>query len=95
MLNEALRLIRTYHDLTQSQLGLELGVSNSYLSEIEAGKKTPSLDLLNKYSHRFNLPVSSLLFFSEALDKSKKADRLRVNVAKKVLSLLKWVDSKR
>ncbi|OSZ33909.1 transcriptional regulator [Alcaligenes faecalis] len=95
MLNEALRLIRTYHDLTQSQLGLELGVSNSYLSEIEAGKKTPSLDLLGKYSHRFNLPVSSLLFFSEALDKSKKSDRLRVGVAKKVLSLLKWVDSKR
>lgn len=95
MLNEALRLVRTYHDLTQSQLGIELGISNSYLSEIESGKKTPSLDLLTKYSHRFDIPVSSLLFFSESLDNKRKIDYLRVNVAKKVVSLLQWVESKR
>jgi len=95
MLNDALRLIRKYHDLTQTQLCNELGISNSYLSEIEAGKKTPSLDLLSKYSNRFNLPISSLLFFSETLDENKKTDLLRVGVAKKVLSLLEWVDNKR
>ena len=95
MLNDALRLIRSYHDLTQTQLCKELKISNSYLSEIEAGKKTPSLDLLSKYSKRFDLPISSLLFFSEALDEDKKTDKLRISIAKKALSLLQWVDSKR
>lgn len=94
MLHEALRLIRVYHDLTQTQLSYELGVSNSYLSEIETGKKTPSLELLSKYSARFEIPISSLLFFSENLDKTKITDRLRLKVAGKVVSLLQWVSEK-
>lgn len=94
MLNEALRLIRVYHDLSQSQLSSELGVSNSYLSEVESGKKSPSLDLLGKYSEKFDVPVSSLLFFSETLDSGRVTDRLRVGVAKKVVSILKWVEQK-
>ncbi len=94
MLNEALRLMRAYHDISQTKLCSELGVSNSYLSEIESGKKTPTLDLLQKYSDRFEVPVSSLLFFSENLDKTKATDRLRVGVAKKIVTLLQWVEQK-
>ncbi len=91
MLGEALRLIRVYHDLTQTQLSFELGVSNSFLSEIESGKKSPSLDLLSKYGEKFEIPLSSLLFFSENLEKSKMTEHVRVGVARKVLSLLSWV----
>lgn len=94
MLNEALRLVRAYHDISQTQLCSELGVSNSYLSEIESGKKTPSLELLQKYSDRFDVPVSSLLFFSENLDKTKITDKLRIGVARKVVSILKWVEQR-
>lgn len=91
MLNEALRLIRVYHDLTQTQLSYELAISNSYLSEIESGKKAPTLELLSKYSQRFEIPVSSLLFFSENLEKSKVTDKVRLSVARKVVALLGWV----
>ena len=94
MLNEALRLVRVYHDLTQTELCAELGVSNSHLSEIEKGKKQPSLELLGRYSERFNIPVSSLLFFSEQLDAGSTADTLRTAAAKKILALLKWVEKK-
>lgn len=94
MLNEALRLVRAYHDLSQTQLSYDLQISNSFLSEIESGKKTPSIELLNKYSQKFDIPVSSLLFFSENLDKNKATDKLRVGVAKKVIGLLKWVEQK-
>jgi transcriptional regulator with XRE-family HTH domain len=48
MLNQALRLIRSYHDLSQTQLCFDLGISNSYLSEIESGKKQPTIDILKK-----------------------------------------------
>lgn len=94
MLNEALRLVRVYHDLTQTQLCSEIGISNSHLSEIEKGKKQPSLELLARYSERFGIPTSSLLFFSETLDPARATDPLRYGLAKKVLHLLQWVEKK-
>lgn len=93
MLNEALRLIRAYHDISQSELCADLGVSNSYLSEIESGKKQPTLDLLGKYSKRFDIPLSSLLFFSEKIEDGV-TEKLRLGAAKKVVSLLQWVEQK-
>ena len=94
MLNEALRIIRAYHDITQTQLCSELGISNSYLSEIESGKKAPTLDFLSKYSQHFDIPVSSLMFFSENLNKSKITDKIRVSAARKIISILQWVEQR-
>jgi transcriptional regulator with XRE-family HTH domain len=94
MLNEALRLVRAYHDLSQSELCVQLGISNSYLSEVESGKKQPTLELLNRYSEHFGIPVSSLLFFSENLHHVGLTSNLRVGAAKKVLALLQWVEAK-
>jgi transcriptional regulator with XRE-family HTH domain len=94
MLNEALRLIRAYHDISQTQLCSQLGVSNSHLSEIESGKKQPSLELLGKYSDRFDVPLSSLMFFSENLENPGATEKIRVGAARKVVALLQWVEEK-
>lgn len=94
MLNEALRLVRAYHDLSQSELCAQLGISNSYLSEIESGKKQPTLEMLNRYGAHFGIPVSSLLFFSENLRQPGITSNLRMGAAKKVLELLQWVEAK-
>lgn len=90
MLNKALKLIRTYYDISQTELSSQIGVSNSYLSEIESGKKQPTIDLLKKYSELFDMPLSSILFFSEGLDAPKATDAMRMTVAKSVISLLEW-----
>jgi transcriptional regulator with XRE-family HTH domain len=58
MLNEALRLIRVYHDVRQSEMAEKLGISKSYLSEIEHDRKRPTLDLVEKYAEIFKIPVS-------------------------------------
>jgi transcriptional regulator with XRE-family HTH domain len=94
MLYEALRLLRRYHGLTQKDLAGHLGISNNYLSEIETGTKkdTITVDLLNKYAKVFDIPVSSLLLFSEHLDPTKRGERLRVQAASKVLKVLSWID---
>ena len=42
-----------------------LGISSSYLSEIENGKKQPSLELLQKYSDILGIKLSSLILLSE------------------------------
>jgi len=42
MLHRALRLLRTYHQMSQIELAKRLGISNSYLSELEKeGPKNP------------------------------------------------------
>lgn len=90
MLNKALKIIRTFHDISQSDLSGRLGISNSYLSEIESGKKQPTIDILTKYSENFDIPLSSILFFSENLDNPKPSDKVRLHVAKRIMSILEW-----
>ena len=64
MIYRALKTIRLYHNIKQSELAEIFGMSKSYLSEIESGKKTVSFDILESYSKQFEIPVSSLIFFS-------------------------------
>lgn len=92
MINQALKNIRQFHNIKQSQLSTRLGISNSYLSEIESGKKSPSLELLDKYSEIFDIPVSSLLFFSESLENYDKslASRFQKKSSRLINRLLEW-----
>lgn len=95
MLNRALRLLRTYHQLTQVELAKLLGISNSYLSEIENGGKTPQLDLLEKYSEIFKIPTSSILLFSESMNgEVRRGGKLHVKAADKILRLLEWIEER-
>ena len=92
MLSKALRLMRVFHDLSQKDLAEKLGMSKSYLSEIESGKKTPTLDLLSRYSEIFDMPLSSIMFFSENLDNNNiKTEKLRTFISSKVISLLNFI----
>lgn len=98
MIGEALRLIRVYHDMKQSDLADRLGISQSHLSEIERGKKAPSSEVVERYSKEFRLPVSSIWFFDEQLSagvEPSKLDRARGVIADKVLNFLRIVERKR
>ena len=96
MLSDALRLIRVFHDVKQTELAERIGVSKSYISEIESGKKLPTLELIEKYSREFNIPSSSILFFSEQLssDSNAKSTNARKFIAGKILRMLKFVEEK-
>jgi transcriptional regulator with XRE-family HTH domain len=91
MNSRALRLVRIFHRLKQTDLADKLEISNSYLSEIESGVKSPSVELLGKYSTIFRIPVSTLLLFSERLDEKKFSERVRVQAGDKILRMLEWV----
>ncbi len=92
MLQRALKMLRAYHHIPQKELAEKLGISNSHLSEIENGKKTPSLELLDRYSDFFKIPASSILLFSENINADKtKLDKIRESVANKILKILEWV----
>lgn len=93
MLGEALRLIRVYHDLKQKEAADLLGVSTSYLSEIENGRKVPTLEIVQRYSDKFALPVSSIMFFAESVE-GGSFDHARSIVAGKMLSLMKFLEAR-
>lgn len=92
MINRILKLVRQYNTMTQTELSEKLGISKSYLSEIESGKKIVSLDLLEKYSEVYEIPVSSLIFFSESLGKKEGIpERFRNMFTGKVLNFMEWI----
>jgi len=94
MISEALRLIRVFHDLKQVELAERLGISRSHISEIEKGIKTPSLDLVERYSQVFKMPVSAIMFFAEELPNAKSGDKVRAKIASKVIDILRFVERK-
>ena len=94
MLSEALRLIRVFHDLKQFELADRLNISRSHISEIERGTKTPSLELIEKYSAEFRIPVSAIMFFAEEIPNAKRGEKARTRIASSVLDLLSFIERK-
>lgn len=94
MLNEVLRIVRVYHDMTQADCAVRVGLSKSYISGIENGEKKVSLSVIERYSSAFDIPVSTLMLFAEREEGAGKADAIRVFVAEKALRLLGWIAAK-
>lgn len=88
---QALKLIRQFHSIKQIELATKLGISNSYLSEIESGNKEVTLALLKKYSECFKLPISSLMLFSEKLEDNSLSAKFRIKFASKLKQIMEWV----
>ena len=91
MIGDALRLIRTFHDMSQRETAEALKISTSYLSEIENGKKAPSLELIEEYGRFFKIAPSSVLFFSENVDRAKRSERIRASVSNKIMNMMHFV----
>jgi transcriptional regulator with XRE-family HTH domain len=85
-LGKALKLVRSYQCMKASILIDRLEISRSYLSEIESGKKTPSLKVLASYGEIFNLQISTFFQIAEALHQSNFD-------VKKTTDIINWVKS--
>ena len=95
MIHKALRLIRQYHEKTQSELAYELCLTKDKLVSIESAKSPVGGDILKRYSEIFDIPVSSLVFFSESIEKEGKyAKKVRNTLAGKVLDILQWMNGR-
>ncbi len=93
MYNRALKLVRQYHRLSQVEVAEKLGLSKSFISELEReGGKKPSLDVLERYADAFGIKLSSLMMFAEQTATPDLADKSRVFVADKILKILEWIE---
>lgn len=93
-LNEALRLVRVFHDKKIKDLAVELEVSPSFITDIEKGKKKPSLELVNKYAKVFNTTKSALMFFSEEIENTPSKCKCKLLIRDYMLKFLKALEEK-
>ena len=91
MINKALKLVRQYHELSIAQLSSELDLPRDYLSQIESGNKPVDKKILSLYSTKFDIPVTSLVMFSESIkNEGKVAKKFRTVLVGKVIQIAEW-----
>lgn len=56
-----LRSIRESHGLTHQALADKTGTTQSYISQIESGARTPSLPMLARIAHALGVPIRDLI----------------------------------
>lgn len=61
-----LRLLRIANDLSARELAAKAELSQGFISEVEAGKKKPSLDALDKYSKALGVSKATIMYFEES-----------------------------
>ena len=64
-LGNVLRQLRMARELSVKNLAERMGVSSTYISEVESNNKNPSLDMLNKYSDALEVKLSTIMAFNE------------------------------
>lgn len=91
-LNRILKHIRAFNKLTQQQLEEKTGIDRAYVSEIESGKKTPSLEVLEKYSVAFKIPLSTIFLFAENYkEKVGFKNVMKKGLTETALKFLDWI----
>lgn len=71
MLNFTLKLIRIANDLKSIEVAKKCGVSATYISEIESGTKTPTINMLKKIAEVYNISSSKILWLDEEISENK------------------------
>lgn len=67
-----IRDFRIQNGLTQAQLAESLDISTNFISEIETGKKSLSLDTLHRLCSKYNLSADYLLFGQQSSSPSSQ-----------------------
>ena len=69
-LGNVLKLLRIAREMTTKDLATKMEVSSTYISEVEANNKTPSLEMLAKYSEALGVSKSTIVYFDEEGEKN-------------------------
>lgn len=71
-IGNAIKELRQQKGFKQTDFAVKCGLSQSYLSSIEKGRKEPSLSILKQIANALVIPMPVLVFFS--LDKEDIAE---------------------
>lgn len=59
----AIKTLRLKESLLQEEFASRIGITQTYLSQIERGHKKPSLDVLNSMANDLKLPLPLMFWF--------------------------------
>ncbi len=88
MIGDVLKRTRAIYGYKANEMSSALGISASYLSEIENNKKQPSLELLEKYADIYGIRLSSLILLSENIENAEKAGKGTIFVRNMMMHLI-------
>lgn len=88
MIGEVLKRLRKIYGYKAVEICNHLGISPSYLSEIENGKKQPSLEHLKKYAQLFGIRLSSLILLAESYEEAEKEGKGAVMIRSMMMNLI-------
>lgn len=83
-LSKTLRILRLVNDKEGKELAKELGVDPSFVSQIEHGKRKPSMSLTRKYATIFSISFSTIIELAENIDLSESNWNQTMYVSKKI-----------
>ena len=92
MIGTALRSIRNIYGLSAKEVSDSIGISPSFLSEVESGKKTPTLETLEKLSALYEIRVSTLLYIAEEIKDDSVTSGIRKSMKEHALSILRRIE---
>ena len=69
-LGNVLKLLRIAREMSTKDLATKMNVSSTYISEVEANNKKPSLEMLSRYSDALEVSKSTILYFDEEGEKN-------------------------
>ena len=81
-----IRVLRQFRERTQAQLSVGVGISQNYLSDLEAGKRKGPLELHQKIARFLGVPLDLLASIAVS---SKEADPTRFAKRKQVIADMK------
>ncbi|MBN6068135.1 helix-turn-helix transcriptional regulator [Aggregatibacter actinomycetemcomitans] len=74
-----LRKIRRLKDISQEALALEAEISRAYISDIERGKRSLSIDVMGKLADALEVSIIDLLKYENALPTPNSPDMYQLN----------------
>ena len=80
-----IRTIRAAKGLSQEELGKLIGVDTSYISRLEKGGRTPSLNTLQKIASKLDIPFNLLLLLGSDSSQFENFSQTQMNKLGRVL----------
>jgi len=86
-IGEVILILRKEKGIKQKHLAKYLGVSSSYLSQIEKSKRKPSLKILSRISDCLNISITTMI--CKAIDKDLVVDKNIESIITQIINYLK------
>ena len=88
MIGTALKRIRLIFDYSALEMSSMLGISRSYLSEIENNTKQPTMRILERYADMTGIKLSSIMLLAERYDEESEEAEARFLTSKILNSVI-------